>query len=309
MSPPITLIASLPTFASQEEHAAIVGSTPASFADIPPVVKHIQPNVRVALDPPVPGFEDADAASGTLYVLTSVLVFWSSTNRGFQIPYPSITLHAISRAGPAPAIYCQLDAGPAPPASSSNNANGNEDEGEGDEGDEHYTGGDDDDADTLLQELSLIPQDSTSLDTIFEALSTCAALHPDPHNPDDDDNDTFGDDDAVVDPMRSPFDVFDGDAAQELSEVGRAALAHIESIIYDPFDHAHDNEDEDEEGAEVPPDFEEEPDEDEGKGEGADAFEDADEAEAGEGHAGEAKPTAISTTATAKPVSSTSTSA
>lgn len=40
----------------------------------------------------------------------SALVFMSITGKGFQITYPSITLHAISRSGEGPAsIYCQLD--------------------------------------------------------------------------------------------------------------------------------------------------------------------------------------------------------
>lgn len=33
----------------------------------------------------------------------------SSTGRGFQITYPAITLHAVSRAESGPSIYCQLD--------------------------------------------------------------------------------------------------------------------------------------------------------------------------------------------------------
>lgn len=33
----------------------------------------------------------------------------STTGRGFQIEYPAITLHAISRGEKGPAIYCQLD--------------------------------------------------------------------------------------------------------------------------------------------------------------------------------------------------------
>lgn len=32
----------------------------------------------------------------------------STTGRGLQVKYPSITLHAISRGG-RPSIYCQLD--------------------------------------------------------------------------------------------------------------------------------------------------------------------------------------------------------
>lgn len=33
----------------------------------------------------------------------------STSGRGFQIPYPAITLHAVSRADSGPSIYCQLD--------------------------------------------------------------------------------------------------------------------------------------------------------------------------------------------------------
>lgn len=33
----------------------------------------------------------------------------SSTGKGLQVEYPSITLHAISRAENGPSIYCQLD--------------------------------------------------------------------------------------------------------------------------------------------------------------------------------------------------------
>ena len=45
-----------------------------------------------------------------LSLYCSVLVFMSAAGgRGFQIEYPSIILHAVSRAHPGPSIYCQLD--------------------------------------------------------------------------------------------------------------------------------------------------------------------------------------------------------
>ena len=47
-------------------------------------------------------------------------------------------------------------------------------------------------------------------------MSSCAALHPDPEEEVD------GNDDTFVDP--SNFEVFDGDADQELSQVGRRAI-------------------------------------------------------------------------------------
>jgi nucleotide-sensitive chloride channel 1A len=42
----------------------------------------------------------------------SALAFLSSHGQGFQVRYPSITLHAISRADSSPSIYCQLDETP-----------------------------------------------------------------------------------------------------------------------------------------------------------------------------------------------------
>ena len=65
----IGLITTLPTFISPEEHKNISASTPASFADIPPVLRHKQENVSVTLDPPLQGFSSEDGKSGTLYVI------------------------------------------------------------------------------------------------------------------------------------------------------------------------------------------------------------------------------------------------
>lgn len=41
--------------------------------------------------------------------MASVLAFMSTTGVGFQIEYPAITLHAVSRGESGPSIYCQLD--------------------------------------------------------------------------------------------------------------------------------------------------------------------------------------------------------
>jgi nucleotide-sensitive chloride channel 1A len=67
--PAPTLIISLPTFVSAEEHKSLVGSTPASFNDIPPKLCHEEDHVSVTLDPPLDNFTTEDAAQGTLYVI------------------------------------------------------------------------------------------------------------------------------------------------------------------------------------------------------------------------------------------------
>lgn len=58
-------------------------------------------------------------------------------------------------------------------------------------------------------------------------MSGCAALHPDPEDEVD------GDDDAFVD--ASSFEVFDGDADQELSQVGRVRSDLVSSNRYAPY--------------------------------------------------------------------------
>jgi len=73
--PAVNLISTLPTFTSQDEHITLVGSTPNSFTDIPPVIRHKEEGVSVVLDPQFEGFSNEDAAQGTLYVLTRSVAF------------------------------------------------------------------------------------------------------------------------------------------------------------------------------------------------------------------------------------------
>ncbi|KDQ57298.1 hypothetical protein JAAARDRAFT_35936 [Jaapia argillacea MUCL 33604] len=207
--PAVTLTSTIPKFISPEEHKTLVTSTPASFSDIPPVLRHQEHNVSITLEPPVEGFSPEDAAQGTLYVIESVLVFMSTSGKGFQVEYPSITLHAISRAESGPSIYCQLDDGN-PAAHDAPTVEDEVDE---------------------MRELNIVPQNPSALESIFEALSICASLHPDPNQDDDMDED----DDAFIDAGEGSFEVFTGTEGEELSEVGRVALEHLESIIYDPF--------------------------------------------------------------------------
>lgn len=68
--PAINPISALPTFVSPEDHKNIVASTPASFTDIPPVLRYKEDDVSVSLDPSLDGFTEQDLKHGTLYVLT-----------------------------------------------------------------------------------------------------------------------------------------------------------------------------------------------------------------------------------------------
>lgn len=68
--PAIQPINALPTYSSPEEYQSIVASTPRSFSDIPPVLRHKEENVTVAIDPPLSPGLSGDDLKGTLYVLT-----------------------------------------------------------------------------------------------------------------------------------------------------------------------------------------------------------------------------------------------
>ncbi|KAI9570650.1 regulator of volume decrease after cellular swelling-domain-containing protein [Boletus coccyginus] len=200
------IVTALPNFVSPEEHRNVVASTPSSFSDIRPVLRHKQDNVSVTLDPPLDAFTPEDCANGALYIIESVLVFMSSTGRGFQVKYPAITLHAISRAeGTRPSIYCQLDEtdSNSPPDDTSEDV-------------------------TDMRELMIVPQDPESLESIFEAMSLCASLHPDPHLSDEDELDG----DFVSD---THFETLNGEGEEELSEVGRVRSDFVHDSRYAPY--------------------------------------------------------------------------
>ncbi len=72
------------------------------------------------------------------------------------------------------------------------------------------------------------------MDPIFEALSYCASLHPDPQGSDDGDDDD-DDEDAFIDPDTTAFEVFTGDEGDELSEVGRVRSGSTNDNRYQPY--------------------------------------------------------------------------
>ena len=73
------------------------------------------------------------------------------------------------------------------------------------------------------------------MDPIFEALSICASLHPDPNVSSDEEMD---DSNAFLNPEEpgtGPFEVFIGDEGQELSEVGRVRSDFINNARFRPY--------------------------------------------------------------------------
>lgn len=70
------------------------------------------------------------------------------------------------------------------------------------------------------------------MDQIFEALSICASLHPDPNMSEDEDMDGA---DAFLSPNEAGFDVFTGEEGEELSEVGRVRSDFVTDARFKPY--------------------------------------------------------------------------
>lgn len=58
-----TLISEAPSSVTLEQHAELTASTPASFTDIPPVLK-FEGDVEIELDPNLPGLKAGSRANG-----------------------------------------------------------------------------------------------------------------------------------------------------------------------------------------------------------------------------------------------------
>jgi len=67
----LAVVTSVPTHVSEEQLRELLSSTPSSFNEIPLVLVYREENISVVLDPPLQGFSEEDAATGTLYLLSS----------------------------------------------------------------------------------------------------------------------------------------------------------------------------------------------------------------------------------------------
>ncbi|EGG01229.1 uncharacterized protein MELLADRAFT_111193 [Melampsora larici-populina 98AG31] len=158
MSTTLTTIDGPPSCVTSAEHAELTQTTPASFDSLPPIC-------RLQLEPvKIDGHAGWENMSLKLYLTEREVGFYSAErSKTLLVPYPTISLHAISRteSGAQPCIYCQLDDCSDP-------------EAEADEEQEAV-------------ELRIVPEDPTRLEEIFEVLSACASLHPSNMPPEEDD--------------------------------------------------------------------------------------------------------------------------
>jgi hypothetical protein len=109
---------------------------------------------------------------------------------GFAFLYPSIALHAVCRDPDAfvdPCVFAQLTDGRL--------NDDDDDDDDGDEGEEEGAGagaGGASSSSSSVREVRFHPRGEAFLDPIYNALSECAALHPDADGDDDDDGEGGG---------------------------------------------------------------------------------------------------------------------
>ena len=114
-------------------------------------VVHMEENVTVY-------FGDASQGKGTLEINENVIE-WKSDAKTLKFDYLSISLHAISRDTakfPHQCVYCLVDSEP-------------------------ETTEDDRDPENPVFEVRFVPDDNTSIQPIYNAITTCQELHPDPN--------------------------------------------------------------------------------------------------------------------------------
>ncbi|WWC58584.1 uncharacterized protein I303_101127 [Kwoniella dejecticola CBS 10117] len=207
-----------------EEHAQITSSTPSSFVDIPPILRWADDvEVDVTLSPLTGGWEGWASSNGRVKGKLSVneisVAFIptpsSQIKPGFNLPFPSLTLHALTPAsadGIPAHLYCQvdesdapslpsssMDAGPSGSSTTSAELNGHapvngagpqpidvdvDVDGEDKDGDADENEDEDDDEGYIEEEEEFTPMreiriylESSKLESLFSALSFCSALH------------------------------------------------------------------------------------------------------------------------------------
>ncbi|XP_022088178.1 methylosome subunit pICln-like [Acanthaster planci] len=150
----------------------------------PPVegLKHQQNNVLLHV-------ERENLGKGSLFIAESCVAWINATGQGLKVPYPAISLHAVSRdltAFPHECLYLMIDAAVMPeilqiPSFRDSGGAGDNNED-----------GTEEDVDGAIREFRFIPDDKQALEQMFSAMSSCQTLHPDPDDSEPSDED-YGD--------------------------------------------------------------------------------------------------------------------
>ncbi|KAI9098809.1 regulator of volume decrease after cellular swelling-domain-containing protein [Phlyctochytrium arcticum] len=167
---PIHISSQLPDLLLAEASWAPNGDSHPGDGDQLPKVRHLEKNVTLLFDPPLSN--NVVPGKGDLYVAESQLIWHNpATALSIAIDYRSIGIHAISRGNNTvggPGVYGQLDE----VVVRERRVEAINPNGELDDSDVEST--------EEIREFWLVPDASSSLDAVFQALSDCASLHPDP---------------------------------------------------------------------------------------------------------------------------------
>ncbi|XP_057301606.1 methylosome subunit pICln-like [Hydractinia symbiolongicarpus] len=140
---------------------------------------------------------DKECGEGTLYITENVLIWKSSTEEnGFKLQYPSISLHAVSRdtsSFPHECLFCLLESADAI------------------ESDER-------DPEPDVTEVRFVPSQSSNIKAMYEAVTYCQELHPDP---DEEDSDEMIEEEEFFTSDNDPENI-------ELSSEGQAVLHRLQ---------------------------------------------------------------------------------
>lgn len=156
--------------------------------------------ILTSFPPPEEGIrhrEDATTAfiqsrglgKGTLYIAESRVSWVGQDSSGFSLEYPSVALHALSRdlqAFPEECLYLMID---------------------GDLGEEEEPNENGEDEERPASEIRFVPEDKSHLEAMYRAMSECQALHPDPAQPGDSEEDDGCYEDADEEEEGAEYDV------------------------------------------------------------------------------------------------------
>ncbi|XP_030648159.1 methylosome subunit pICln-like [Chanos chanos] len=162
-------------------------------------VRHEQAETTAVLD-------GKGLGSGTLCVAETRVSWFDGSGFGFDLEYPSISLHAISRdlsSYPKEHLYVVVSSRRKDFEKEEDKEEG-EDETSSDEEEEEDDDDDGDDGSGPITEIRFVPNDKASLETLFSAILECQALHPDP---DDSDSDFDGDEYDVEEAEQGRIDL------------------------------------------------------------------------------------------------------
>ena len=183
-------------------------------------VHHTQPNVGVFVN------ERKLGEDGTLYISEARISWVGPTGQGFSLEYPHVCLHAVSTdltSFPSECLYLMIDVrlvdSEGTPTPSSSDAEGE------DSGAEASDGG--------MTEIRFVPADKAALQRMFDSMSHCQTLHPDPADisEEDEEDEEAGDDDAG-----DGEGAEDEDGMYDDAEEGDAAGANGNGTAPEPMD-------------------------------------------------------------------------